>query len=179
MPEIRTTHLHLRSFRDDDLDAVAALCANEGFMRFSATGPIDREAAAALLERIMVRTRASLPAAFAVVDPPTARLIGYCGFLLQIVDNREEIEIGYRLHPGCWGRGLATEGVQAVRDYAFRDLQLGRVISLIVPENSASRRVAEKNGMLVEKETTFRGFHTLVYAISRGEWLTLQPQRVG
>src|SRR6266478_907214 len=39
------------------------------------------------------------------------------------------------------------------------------------PENIPSRRVAEKNGMTVEKEITFRGFPTLVFAITREEWL--------
>jgi len=45
------------------------------------------------------------------------------------------------------------------------------VMSLIHPENIPSRRVAEKNGMKVEKEITFRGFPTLVYAITREQWL--------
>jgi len=33
----------------------------------------------------------------------------------------------------------------------------GRIISLIRPENLPSRRVAERNGMAVEKETEFVG----------------------
>lgn len=42
------------------------------------------------------------------------------------------------------------------------------------PEIVPSGRVAEKNGMKVEKEITFRGFPTLVYAITREEWLALR-----
>jgi len=34
------------------------------------------------------------------------------------------------------------------------------------PENIASRRVAEKNGMMPEKETIFRGFPAIVFGIS-------------
>jgi RimJ/RimL family protein N-acetyltransferase len=98
-------------------------------------------------------------------------LIGYCGFFHQQVDGTEEIEIGYRLDPDYWSRGLATEGAQAVRDHAFRDLKLPRVISLIHPDNLPSRRVAEKSGMEIEKKTVFRGFPTLVFAISREQWL--------
>jgi [ribosomal protein S5]-alanine N-acetyltransferase len=94
-------------------------------------------------------------------------LIGYCGFFHQQVDGTEEIEIGYRLDPDYWSRGLATEGAQAVRDHAFRDLKLPRVISLIHPDNLPSRRVAEKSGMEIEKKTVFRGFRTLVFAINR------------
>jgi len=58
-----------------------------------------------------------------------------------------------------------------VRNHGFHDWKLLRVISLIHPENIPSRRVAEKNGMTVEKEITFRGFPTLVYAMTRQEWL--------
>jgi ribosomal-protein-alanine N-acetyltransferase len=58
-----------------------------------------------------------------------------------------------------------------VRDHAFADLKLPRVISLIHPENLPSRRVAEKNGMKLEKQTVFRGFPTLVFAINRKQWM--------
>jgi hypothetical protein len=34
------------------------------------------------------------------------------------------IEIGYRLDPAYWNRGLATEAARAVRDHGFRDLKL-------------------------------------------------------
>jgi RimJ/RimL family protein N-acetyltransferase len=54
-----------------------------------------------------------------------------------------------------------------VHDYAFSVLKLKRVISLIHPDNHASRRVTEKNGMTLEKETMFRGFPVLVFASER------------
>jgi ribosomal-protein-alanine N-acetyltransferase len=50
-------------------------------------------------------------------------------------------------------------------DYAFTELRLPRVISLIHPDNIASRRVAEKNGMKSEKETLFRGFPAIVFSL--------------
>jgi [ribosomal protein S5]-alanine N-acetyltransferase len=88
------------------------------------------------------------------------------------VNGTDEIEIAYRLHPDYWGQGLATEAAQAVRDHAFRDLRLTRVVSLIHPDNLPSRRVAEKNGMNVENKTVFRGFPTFVFAITREQWQT-------
>jgi RimJ/RimL family protein N-acetyltransferase len=114
---------------------------------------------------------AGLPSQFAIIHRADNRLIGYCGFFHQQVDGTEEIEIGYRFDPDYWSRGLATEAAQAVRDHAFRDLKLQRVISLIHPDNAPSCRVAEKNGMKIEKKTVFRGFPTLVFAITREQWL--------
>lgn len=45
------------------------------------------------------------------------------------------------------------------------------MISLIHVDNRASRRVAEKIGMRLEKETNFRGFPTQVFVIEREKWL--------
>ena len=73
------------------------------------------------------------------------------------------------------GRGIATEAARACMNYAFIELGEDRVISLIRPENLPSRRVAERNGMAVEKETDFLGLPHLVYvAPSRSQ--KVQPQ---
>lgn len=167
MPLLQTSRLTLRNFAESDLDAFAALSADDRFMSFSGGAGLSREQAAAVLERIMIRTRANLPALFAVIPREHERLIGYCGFILQNVDEVDELEIGYRLQPACWGKGIATEAARAVRDHGFRDLGIRRLISLIHPDNAASQRVAEKNGMVLEKQTTFRGLLTLVYKVER------------
>ncbi len=149
---------------------MAVLFRNPGFMRFTGGQLYSREETAAFLEKVIHWDQQGLASQFAVINREDEVLIGYCGFLHQQVDDGPEVEIGYRLHPDYWDRGLATEAARAVRDHAFRDLQLPRVISLIHPENVASRRVAEKNGMLLEKETTFKGFPAQVFAIAREEW---------
>lgn len=166
MMTLETPRLILRAFLEDDLDNLSVLMANPDFMRFS-LGVFSREQTAGFLEKVRRRDGAGLPSQFAVTLPQDDRLIGYCGFFLQVVDGVEEMEIGYRLHPSYWGQGLATEAARAVRDHAFDDLKLPRVISLIHPDNVASRRVAEKNGMRPEKETNFRGFPTIVFGIER------------
>jgi RimJ/RimL family protein N-acetyltransferase len=163
---LQTPRLLLRAFAEGDLDDLSALMANPDFMRFS-TGVFSREQTAAFLERVRARDRAGLPSQFALALRPNLKLIGYCGFFLQTVDGVEELEIAYRLDPAHWGQGIATEAARAVRDHAFGDLQLSHVISLIHPDNIASRRVAEKNRMTPQKETVFRGFPAIVFAISR------------
>jgi len=166
---LETPRLILRPFREEDLDLLAPLTANPDFMR-SSLGIYSREQTAAFLDKVINWQHRGPPSQFAVVHRADNRLIGYCGFLHQQVDATDEIEIAYRLDPDYWSRGLATEAVTAVRDRAFRNLKLTRVISLIHPDNLPSRRVAEKNGMKIEKKPVFRGFPTLVFVITREEW---------
>ncbi len=165
MPVLETARLRLRDFCEDDLDAFAELWTREGFTRFSGGGTQSRVEVAAMLERILVRTRAGAPALLAVELRDAGRLLGYCGFLLQTVDEQEEIEIAHRLDPQVWGQGIATEAAGAVRDHAFGTLGLRHVISLIHPENIASRRVVEKIGMQFRKETVLRGFPAQIFEL--------------
>lgn len=166
MPELVTARLLLRPFQAADLDRMTDLMADPDFMRFS-LGTFSRQQTAAFLDKGRARDRDGLPSQFAVVFRENNQLIGYCGFFAQIVDDVEELEIGYRIDPAYWNRGIATEAARAVRDYAFAELRLARIISLIHPDNVASRRVAEKNGMTPEKETVFRGFPTIVFSAAR------------
>ena len=171
MPVLETARLILRPFGKEDLNHLAELMANADFMRFS-RGPKTHEETAAFLETVIGWHRAGSPSPFAVVIRSDGVLVGYCGFLHQEVDGEKEIEIGYRLHPDYWNRGIATEAARRVRDHAFSDLELPRVISLIHYDNTPSRRVAEKIGMTFEKEILFRSFPTQVFALIREQWLT-------
>jgi ribosomal-protein-alanine N-acetyltransferase len=167
---LETSRLILRPFQAEDIGRLAELMANRDFMRFS-LGPYTREQTQTVLQKFLSWNQVGLPSQFAVIYRSNNPLIGYCGFLHWHLDGVDEIEIGYRLDPDYWNRGLASEAAQAVRDHAFRDLTLSKVISLIHPDNIASRRVAEKNGMKMERETVFRGFPTQVFAITREQWL--------
>jgi RimJ/RimL family protein N-acetyltransferase len=167
---LETSRLFLRPFLNEDIGRLVELMANRDFMRFS-LGPYTLEQTQSVLQKFLSWNQARLPSQFGVIFRANNELIGYCGFLHWHLDGADEIEIGYRLHPDYWNRGLASEAAQAVRDHAFRDLNLPKVISLIHPDNVPSRRVAEKNGMKIERETVFRGFPTQVFAITREEWL--------
>ena len=170
---LQTSRLILRPFDKNDLERLVDLFANPRFMRFSGSDGYNREESVAVWEKFLRWQREGLPFPFAAIERDSGTLVGYCGFLHQEVDGMKEIEIGYRLHPDFWNRGLATEAARAVRDHAFGNLYLERVISLIHRDNHASRRVAEKNGMQLEKETTFKGFPTQVFAITQQKWRAL------
>src|SRR5205814_3833493 len=91
--------------------------------------------------------------------------VGRCGLLVWETDpwrpstragatRQTEVEIGWMLGAGYWGQGYATEAATAVRDYAFEQLGLPRLVCLIYPDNQPSIRVAEELGM--QRESTAR-----------------------
>lgn len=94
-------------------------------------------------------------------------LIGDCGLEHMEVDGMAEVELGYDIRSDYWGKGYATEAARAVRDYAFTEIGLTRLISLIKLTNAASKRVAEKIGMVKEHSIKRSGHIYLVYSMSQ------------
>jgi RimJ/RimL family protein N-acetyltransferase len=77
------------------------------------------------------------------------------------------LEVGYHVHPAFQRRGLATEAARAVCDYAFASLAVEHIISMIRPENLPSRRVAEKNGLQVDRVIFWRDYDHCVYRLAK------------
>ena len=96
---IETRRLVLRNFVEADLDALSVLMANADFMRFSSGAFTREETERFLFDRVIAPARSGLPSLFAVIVRVEKRLIGYCGFFRQVVDEVNEIEIVYRLDP--------------------------------------------------------------------------------
>lgn len=89
---------------------------------------------------------------FLAVDPSTGEAVGQIGLLDEEIDGRHFVGLGYILCRDAWGRGYATEGARTMLQYAFEALGAEEVVATIRPENTASRRVAQRLGMALEGE---------------------------
>jgi len=111
------------------------------------------------------------------IHPPThfaieadGEAVGGIGFDPFDDVERRTAEIGYWLAEPYWGRGIATEALAAVSDYAFRAFDLVRLQARVYEGNEASMRVLEKAGYELEgrlrKSVTKDGrtFDSFVYA---------------
>lgn len=159
-----TERLVLREVVADDLDALARLFADPEVMRFS-FGLRSREQTREWIERSKRHYAEFGWGLWAVDTKADGTMIGYCGLIPEDLGDVTEIEVGYRLRADYWGRGLATEAARATRDHAFDVLGLPRVVSIIEPANVASIRVAEKNGMLLEREMIWREKLVRIYGV--------------
>jgi [ribosomal protein S5]-alanine N-acetyltransferase len=104
----------------------------------------------------------------AIIDKASGQLVGQCGLLLQVVDGREELEVGYHMIRRFWGCGYAPEAARLFIDYAFANELSDTVISIIDVRNDRSMRVAEKNGLVREKESVWNGAQRYIYRIGKG-----------
>lgn len=102
-----------------------------------------------------------------LVRKDTNELIGWCGLLVQVVDEREELEVGYSILPAFWNKGFATEAAKKCIDYAFENNLRESLISIIQIDNRESKRVAEKNGLMIEKQTVYHDNPVYIYRIRK------------
>ncbi|MBA2725472.1 MAG: GNAT family N-acetyltransferase, partial [Actinobacteria bacterium] len=98
----------------------------------------------------------------------TGEILGNCGPVVQFVDDRREVELGWHVKRSHWGRGIAPEAAAASAAYAMNDLGQERLISIIRPVNRPSARVAEKIGMTVEKQADYKGLLHDIYVLEKG-----------
>jgi len=76
--------------------------------------------------------------------------VGGAGFERLPDLGRRTAEIGYWLGASHWGRGLATEALGLMTDYAFAHFDFVRLQAGVLDWNPASRRVLEKVGYHLE-----------------------------
>jgi ribosomal-protein-alanine N-acetyltransferase len=166
MPVLQTQRLLLRELESEDLDALASILSDPETMRYY-PAPYDRAGVADWIQRNRIRYAHDGYGLWAMILNSTGQPIGDCGLVKQSIDGVDEIEIGYHVRRDLWGQGYASEAARACRDYGFANFGVERLVSLIRPENLASRRVAEKAGMTEWKEITRANLLHYVYAIKR------------
>lgn len=166
---LETQRLILREFTIDDLDDFASLMADPEVMRFSLKGPMeDKEQAREYLQkRILDHYIQYGYGLYAAIHKEDHCLIGFVGLMSQVIDGENKTELGYRLYPHYWGKGLATEAALAVCQYAFDELAMNDLISIIDPQNKRSLEVAKRVGMHFWKNTVYHGFSVGIYILKK------------
>ncbi len=162
---IETARLLLRPLTPEDEAALATVLSDAETMRWYPR-PFTGDEVREWIERQLGRYSSST-GLLGLVEKQTGRLIGDCGPVWQEVEGRTELEIGYHVSRERWNQGFATEAARVVIDYAFENLGVERVVSMIRPENLASRRVAEKNGLTLERMVFWRNYETCIYQRTR------------
>jgi len=150
--QIETKRLILRPMLGSDFDALLLIFTDPKVMAAFDHPPFTHEQMKRWMNRNLDHQIKFGYGLFSVILKESGELIGDCG--LEVMDDMGAAELGYDFRRDFWNQGYATEAATAVREHAFDVLKLPQLISLIRVGNLASKRVAEKVGMMLEEEFT-------------------------
>ena len=199
---LETARLVLRRIAPDDLPFFARVHAlpEVAHYLYPAGRPRAPRETAAWLQATLASYEQLALGYLAVLRKEDGALIGRCGLMELVVESAVpehgirkgwfgraeapadlaltfECEFGYTFDPAVWGQGFATEAVGCVRDYARDVLRLSSAVSAILPENTRSRRVAERFGVRAvgQMEVVGLTFDRYVWPLAIGGDTRLQP----
>lgn len=145
---LETERLYLREMTQADYPSLCQILQDEQAMH-AYEGAFSDAETQAWLDRQLSRYQEWQFGLWAAVLKETGKMIGQCGLTMQPWKDQEVLEIGYLFQRAYWHRGYATEAARACRDYAFQVLNADEVCSIIRNTNTASQKVAMRNGMTV------------------------------
>lgn len=150
--EMETERLRLRLWRMEDLEDFYAYAQNPDVGPWAGWKPHGNiEESREILSRWVNNTDGN-DIKLALEDKATGKAIGSIG--IEPDGHRPDMEgcrsLGYVLGKDYWGRGLMTEAVRAVLDYAFQVMKLRLLTITHYPQNLRSKRVIEKMGFVYE-----------------------------
>jgi RimJ/RimL family protein N-acetyltransferase len=162
VPTLETERLLMRGWREEDLEPYSALMADADVQRYLEGRPYDRfeswRSMALHVGHWVLRGHG-----FWVVElRDTGEFVGRVG--LWRPEGWPGLEVGWTLAREHWGRGYATEAGGAALRHAFGSMGAERVLSVIHPENEASKRVAERLGLRFDRRMELMGQQVCIYA---------------
>jgi RimJ/RimL family protein N-acetyltransferase len=175
--EFKTERLILREFVEEDWRDVLAYQSDPRYLEYYPWSERSAEDVQEFVRRQieLQSQRPRIKFQLVLVLKSEDKLIGNCGIRMD-TPEAHQADIGYELSPQYWGQGYATEAAQALVEYGFTQLNLHRIWSWCIADNSRSVRVLEKLGMRQEgrlRENEFfkgRWWDTLVFGILEDEW---------
>lgn len=171
---LETNRLRLRRLVPDDLDALYALYRDPEMRLYfpqegvspdrTLTYEETKEELEWFLNGHPKRPELGL---WATILKETGAFIGRCGLLPWTIDGQDEVEVAYMIDKAYWGCGYGSEAARGIRDYAFQQLGLARLICCIDSENTGSVKVAGAIGMTFEREAVDDLGPFLIYSMTK------------
>ena len=177
--QIETERLVLRRPRLSDARALQAAFGDPEVMQYIGEGEtFDAARTRAWLEKALARWKADGFGHFVLERKADKKVVGRAGFLvwdpdewktgtLKELGDHGVVELGWLLARDYWGNGYASEAAAALRNYAFKELRLERLIHLIAYGNEASVKVADAIGARYVREVGRGDWKARLYAVQR------------
>ncbi|HEX3363664.1 GNAT family N-acetyltransferase [Phenylobacterium sp.] len=147
--DLRTLRLRLRKPNAADLHAVFAVHGDPQTNTFNPDGPLgDLAGAARLLDRWRADWSERGIGYWAVeLAAGPAEVVGFGGLRWKTWQNREVLNLYFRLRPQVWGQGLAVELGRTAVDTAFRQLDVEEIVGATRHDNRPSIATLKRIGL--------------------------------
>ena len=159
---IKTKRLGLRPFQQSDIDYLAELNSDPDVRQFFPDGTQNREQTEARMNDFISYYKEKGLPCFVMFELESGEFVGPCGF--GPVETGE-IEVGYLLHKKFWGKGLASEVLTVLLEWAKQNINADYIIAFAPIEHVASQRVMQKCGMKHYKNVSAKGVQCSFYRI--------------
>ncbi len=162
----QTDRIRFRRIRPSDFEAWLPFYYDPTSTQYWEGVPKDPHVACqGQIDRAFERYEKDLGGMNALIEKSDGALIGICGLLVQVVDEQEELEIGYSLLPKYRKQGYAIEAAAKCKLFAFEHQLSESLISIIHVDNLPSQKVALKNGMFLDKTTVYKDNPVHIYRV--------------
>ncbi|MDY1036058.1 GNAT family N-acetyltransferase [Lelliottia sp. CFBP8978] len=141
MAIITTPRLQLSPLEPSDWAFFRTLREDRAIMRYMAAIAPEKET------RRLFAARLTAPHTFVIRAHDDETPLGDIGLQIS-TQNREEADIGYTVIPRAQGKGIASEALNAICDYAFTQTTVRAINAYVLADNSGSVRVLEKIGFV-------------------------------
>jgi RimJ/RimL family protein N-acetyltransferase len=156
-PTLVTERLTIRPWRPDDAPAALETYGHQEVARWLSPAMNrvhDLAAMRLVLQQWMAEDlRLGSPAGrWAIERTDDRRVIGGAA-LLPLPPGDEDLEIGWQLTPGVWGKGYASETTFWLASWAFAQ-GVDELFAVVRPENTRAAATVRRHGMHWVGETT-------------------------
>lgn len=165
-PTLRTERLILRPHGVQDFDDVAALWADPVVVKYIGSTPNSPEQSWARLLRYIGHWQALGYGYWVVCDRDSGAFLGEVGFAnyrRAVAPPLPDVpEAGWVLATQAHGRGIASEAVACIHNWADQTQEWAQTVAIFAPEHAASQQVAAKQGYQTSGEATYFGDRILI-----------------
>jgi len=154
LPNLKSEPITLKKIEENNLEDVFEIYSNDRVFEFCGIIPkYNKETVKKMIGHFERDYHKKTRVKWGIFNNANEKLVG----ILEAQEFNQKVNmvtIGYFLAESYWGKGIATQSVQLLVEFFFKEVNVNRIQAEVMPLNVNSKKVLLKNGFM--KEGTLR-----------------------